>query len=114
MNDSFYRHIIQIPARFDRHPLRARYLAGWAQGYLGRFEKHQTDRAREAKKVSHVDAEYKEHGTAARHCSVCSMYEGPNKCSAVRSPISPAAICKLFDPKKQPESRVAQRLRRGV
>jgi hypothetical protein len=102
-------HTIRVPAKYARHARH--YIEGYMKGYLGHFDKREAAQAREAKKVTHVAAEYKEHGTAARHCAVCSMYEGPNKCSAVKSPISPAAVCKLFEKR---ESRVEKRLRKGV
>jgi hypothetical protein len=106
---------IYIPAKYAHHPLRRHYLKGWAMGYLQELERRRNEwREREAKKASHVDADYRRYGTEARHCAVCSMYRGPNDCTAVRAPISPIAVCKLFELKKQPESRVTQRLRRGV
>jgi hypothetical protein len=102
-------HHITVPAKFARHARH--YIEGYMKGYLGHFDKREAARKREAKKLTHVAAEYKQQGTAARHCAVCSMYEGPNKCSAVRSPISATAVCKLFQKR---ESRVEKRLRRGV
>lgn len=105
-------HHIRIPAKFAH--VREHYLAGWARGYLKAHDRRKAERERDAKKTSHVDAEYRQHGTAARHCAVCSMYEGPNKCSAVRSPISPAAVCKFFEAAKKPESRLNKRLKTGV
>jgi hypothetical protein len=39
------------------------------------------------------------------------MFRGVNDCTTVQAPISPQAVCKLFEKR---ESRVQQRLRRGV
>ena len=111
-------HTIEVPAKYKRHARR--YIESYMSGYLKAHEKRQANRALEAKwnalnsqggKVSHVEADYREHGTAERHCARCSMYQGIDKCSAVVAPISPQAVCKLFEKR---ESRVQQRLRRGV
>ena len=105
-------HRIRVPAKFARHARH--YIEGYMKGYLGHFDKREAARAREAKKVTHVAAEYKQHGTTERHCAVCSMYRGRDDCTAVRAPISPTAVCKLFEAVKKPEDRLTQRLRRGV
>src|SRR6516225_8088625 len=105
-------HSIEVPAKFARHARH--YIEGYMKGYLGHLDKREAARAREAKKVTHVAAQYEQHGTASRHCAVCSMYRGRDDCTAVRAPISPAAVCKLFEAVKKPEDRLTQRLRRGV
>src|SRR5262245_58235780 len=105
-------HRIDVPAKHAKHAHE--YILGYFRGYVRQHEKHQAERAREAKKVSHVDAEYKAHGTAARHCGICEMFRGPNACTAVRSPISPTAVCKLFELAKKPESILNRKLRTGV
>jgi hypothetical protein len=105
-------HSIKVPAKFEKH--REHYIRGYMQGYVRTSEKHAAKRALEAgrnKKDSHVEADYKSHGTAERHCARCLMYEGLNKCSAVEAPISPQAVCKYFMRK---ESLLTRRLRKGV
>jgi hypothetical protein len=102
-------HTIRVPAKFARHARH--YIEGYMKGYLGHFDKREAARKREAKKVTHVAAEYERRGTAERHCARCSMFRGVNDCTAVQAPISPQAVCKLFEKR---ESRVQQRLRRGV
>jgi hypothetical protein len=105
-------HTIEVPARFARHARH--YIEGYMKGYVGAAEKHAAKRALEAsrnKKASHAEADYKQHGTAERHCARCLMYDGLNKCSAVEAPISPQAVCKYF---KAKVSRLMTRLRKGV
>ena len=114
-------HTIRVPAKFARHARH--YIEGYMKGYLGHFDKREAARAREAKpgaavsppkggdKVTHVAADYRQHGTAERHCARCSMFRGVNDCTTVQAPISPQAVCKLFEKR---ESRVQQRLRKGV
>ena len=102
-------HTIRVPPKFARHARH--YIEGYMKGYLGHFDKREAARAREAKKVTHVAADYRQHGTAERHCARCSMFRGVNDCTTVQAPISPQAVCKLFEKR---ESRVQQRLRRGV
>jgi hypothetical protein len=114
-------HTITVPAKYKRHARR--YIEGYMTGYLKAHEKHAAKRALEGasaqlgaapsrnKKDSHTEADYRQHGTAERHCARCLMYEGLNKCSAVEAPISPQAVCKYF---KAKVSRLMTRLRKGV
>jgi hypothetical protein len=102
-------HTIRVPQKYARHARQ--YIEGYMKGYLGHFDRRAAAQAREAKKATHVAARYEQHGTAERHCAVCSMYRGRDDCTAVRAPISPAAVCKLFQKR---ETRVQQKLRKGV
>jgi hypothetical protein len=114
-------HTIKVPAKYARH--REHYIRGYMEGYVRTSEKRAATRALEGasaqlgeapsrnKKASHSEADYREHGTAERHCARCLMYDGLNKCSAVEAPISPQAVCKYF---KARESRLMTRLRKGV
>jgi hypothetical protein len=105
-------HSIRVPPRYAKHA--DHYIRGYMQGYVRIADKLAARRALEAsrnKKSSHSEADYREHGTAERHCARCLMYEGLNKCSAVEAPISPQAVCKYFMRK---ESLLTRRLRKGV
>jgi len=112
MSDELKPHVIRIPARFAH--VAEHYLAGWARGYLKHHDRRKAERQRDAQKTTHVNADYRRYGTEQRHCSVCSMYRGRDDCTAVRAPISPMAICKLFEAAKKPESRLSKRLKTGV
>jgi hypothetical protein len=107
-------HTIEVPAKFAKH--REHYIRGYMQGYVRLADAHAARRRslEGPKKASHSEADYREHGTAERHCARCSMYQGIDKCSAVVAPISPQATCKFFEARKKPESRVSKRLRSGV
>jgi hypothetical protein len=52
----------------------------------------------ESKKLSHVEAAYREFGTPGRHCAVCSMYRDreKNRCTLVEDPIAWYGWCKHF------------------
>jgi hypothetical protein len=108
-------HTIEVPAKFAKH--REHYIRGYMQGYVRAADRHAARRrqapkkSRESEKASHSEADYREHGTAERHCARCLMYDGLNKCSAVEAPISPQAVCKYFLGKR---SRLMTRLRKGV
>ena len=105
-------HTIRVPAKFARHARH--YIEGYMKGYVRAADRRAAERALEAnrnKKSSHAEADYKQHGTAERHCARCLMYDGLNKCSAVVAPISPQAVCKYF---KRKESLLTRRLRKGV
>src|SRR6516164_9428038 len=105
-------HSIRVPPRYAKHA--EHYIRGYMQAYIRTSEEHAARRALERdrnKKASHAEADYKQHGTAARHCAACLMYDGLNKCSAVEAPISPQAVCKYF---KAKVSRLMTRLRKGV
>jgi hypothetical protein len=105
-------HTITVPAKYKRHARR--YIEGYMTGYLKAHEKHAAKRALEAsrnKKATHAEADYKQHGTAERHCARCLMFEGLNNCSAVVAPISPQAVCKYF---KAKVNRLMKRLKTGV
>jgi hypothetical protein len=104
-------HKIEVPEKFAKH--RERYIRGYMEGYI-RIADALAARRRSLegpKKASHAKADYREHGTAERHCARCLMYDGLNKCSAVEAPISPQAVCKYF---KAKVSRLMTRLRKGV
>jgi hypothetical protein len=105
-------HSIKVPEKFAKH--REHYIKGFMKGYLGAADRRAAERALERdrnKKASHAEADYKQHGTAERHCARCLMYDGLNKCSAVEAPIAPQAVCKYFMRK---ESLLRTRLRKGV
>ena len=105
-------HSIRVPPRYAKHA--AHYIRGYMQGYVRTSEERAARRALEAgrnKKATHEEADYKQHGTAERHCARCLMYDGLNKCSAVEAPISPQAVCRYF---KRKESLLMRRLRKGV
>ncbi len=42
------------------------------------------------------------HGTKGAHCSICTMFMPPNKCTAVEGKIFGAMWCKLFKRRKHP------------
>jgi hypothetical protein len=105
-------HTIRVPPRYAKHA--DEYIRAYMRGYVRTSEERAARRALEAsrnKKASHAKADYREHGTAERHCARCLMYDGLNKCSAVEAPISPQAVCKYF---KAKVSRLMTRLRKGV
>jgi hypothetical protein len=110
-------HSIEVPEKFAKH--REHYIRGYMQGYTRiadalaarRRALQAPKKSREGEKVSHTEADYRQYGTPERRCALCSMYQGIDKCSAVVAPISPQAVCKLFEKR---ESRVQQRLRRGI
>jgi hypothetical protein len=110
-------HTIRVPAKYAKQA--EHYIRGYMQGYVRMADARAARRralegpkkSRESEKASHAEAAYKQHGTPERHCARCSMYQGIDKCSAVVAPISPQAVCKLFEKR---ESRVQQKLRRGV
>jgi hypothetical protein len=105
-------HSIRVPAKFAKH--REHYIRGYMQGFVRAADRRAAERALERdrnKKASHAEADYKQHGTAERHCARCLMYQGIDKCSAVEAPISPQAVCKYFMRK---ESLLTRRLRKGV
>jgi hypothetical protein len=110
-------HSIKVPAKYARHARH--YVEAYMRGYIRAADAHEA-RPKAAssrrflegpKKASHAEAAYRQHGTAARHCAACSMYQGIDKCTKVVAPISPQATCKFFQ--KKPESRLARRLRTG-
>jgi hypothetical protein len=103
-------HTIEVPAKFEKH--REHYIRGYMRGFVRISDALAARREGPKKeKASHAEANYRQHGTPERHCARCSMYQGIDKCSAVVAPISPQAVCKYFEKR---ESRVQQRLRRGV
>jgi hypothetical protein len=38
-------------------------------------------------------------GSAARHCSICTMWQPPNGCTKVAGTISPQGLCDYFEKK---------------
>jgi hypothetical protein len=102
-------HSIEVPEKFAKH--RDHYIRGYMQAYVRTTDALAARRRSLPKKASHIEADYKSHGTAERHCARCLMYDGLNKCTAVVAPISPQAVCKYF---KRKETRLMARLRKGV
>ncbi len=59
---------------------------------------------RVGKKLPHAAVGYVARSRVkGEHCSVCSMYGGPNQCSLVAPPISPDGWCRRFDAKTKPK-----------
>ena len=56
---------------------------------------HKADNNR---KVTKTEAHYRG-GNSNRKCAVCTMFERPNGCSAVRGQISPLGLCDMFERK---------------
>ncbi|MDE2100371.1 MAG: hypothetical protein KGL39_24175 [Patescibacteria group bacterium] len=50
-------------------------------------------------RVSKDYADY-ERGTAVRHCALCRHFWSPDKCAIVTGEISPKAVCRYFEKKK--------------
>ena len=50
-------------------------------------------------KATKTQANYRG-GTAKKRCGICSMFQPPRGCSAVRGVISPQALCDFYEPKK--------------
>ena len=48
-----------------------------------------------AEKATKAEANYR-HGTEPKCCARCTMFRGPNKCTAVQGDISPTAVCDYF------------------
>lgn len=53
---------------------------------------------REAGKSSKADAQYVPQAPGAERCADCTMFQAPDQCTAVRGSISPAGVCKYFEP----------------
>ena len=50
-------------------------------------------------KLSKAAADYRQ-GEPNRRCGLCTMFERPNGCTAVKGEISPKALCDLFEVKR--------------
>ena len=53
-----------------------------------------------SERISKEEANYKAQTNDNKHCSVCSMFETPDKCSLVIGKIAPGGWCKFFEKKK--------------
>lgn len=49
-------------------------------------------------KASKAEARYRT-GSAARHCSLCTMWRPPASCTKVAGDISPQGLCDYFEKK---------------
>src|SRR5262249_51947973 len=51
-------------------------------------------------KATKEQSNYSPFGDEERHCSICSMWREPNRCTEVAGDISRTAVCDYFEPKK--------------
>jgi hypothetical protein len=62
-------------------------------------------------KESKADAHYRT-GSAARHCSLCTMWRPPASCTKVAGAISPEALCNYFEKKPSVAANIRDLMRR--
>jgi hypothetical protein len=83
----YFAHLDEIP-----NPNAVRYVRVQCFASGGAVSGHS--------KASKEQANYSPFGDEERHCSICSMWREPNRCTEVQGDISRTAICDYFERKK--------------